>query len=356
MFWRSASWSASQTNGQIPLTEDRDLGEVPKPLSIARSSLYEWPKASSDDLGEWPQPPTPSENKIEYFKADFVYRTLWLQDSPSEDITSKLYDVFDYFEDVKELGGRTFVHCCQGVSMSTSLVIAYLMWREGQSFDDAFEYVKAAGGIADPNMGFACQLLQCQKRVHAFLLSPSSLLRMYRIAAHSPYDPLHLVPKMLNDPSPLGLDSRGTDNSYKGRRRTSSHHKSNSMEIGSVDRTSQPCSQSASSPLQKVSPSLAERRGSLSKSLKLLVVSDNRGGGNGVDILIQDSSLKISPGRPANAADSRDMNSAFVKTCESPENLPRDGLASPVPNRMEESIFACPGVLQPLVCHWPSIE
>ena len=29
-----------------------------------------------------------------YFKVDFVYRTLWLQDSPTEDITSILYDFF----------------------------------------------------------------------------------------------------------------------------------------------------------------------------------------------------------------------------------------------------------------------
>ncbi|KAF3433774.1 hypothetical protein FNV43_RR24877 [Rhamnella rubrinervis] len=316
MFWRSASWSASRSSLQNPETEDKEHadpngcvgnsnGQKPRfpapltprsqqnckarsclpplqPLSIARRSLDEWPKAGSDDIGEWPQPPTPSgrggggerlkldlssiqrnpdkngglvrrdkiaffdkecskvaehiylggdavakdreilkQNGIthilncvgfvcpEYFKADFAYRTLWLQDSPSEDITSILYDVFDYFEDVREQGGRVFVHCCQGVSRSTSLVIAYLMWREGQSFDDAFQYVKAARGIADPNMGFACQLLQCQKRVHAFPLSPSSLLRMYRIAPHSPYDPLHLVPKMLNDPSPSALDSRG---------------------------------------------------------------------------------------------------------------------------------------------------
>ncbi|KAF2603950.1 hypothetical protein F2Q70_00026767 [Brassica cretica] len=145
----------------------------------------------------------------EYFKSDFCYRSLWLRDSPSEDITSILYDVFDYFEDVREQKGRIFVHCCQGVSRSTSLVIAYLMWREGQSFDDAFHYVKSARGIADPNMGFACQLLQCQKRVHAFPLSPTSLLRMYKMSPHSPYDPLHLVPKLLNDPRPSSLDSRG---------------------------------------------------------------------------------------------------------------------------------------------------
>lgn len=314
MFWRSASWSASRTASQVPEGEEQNLA-IPcanssgpsrrcpaapltprshhnskaraclpplQPLSISRRSLDEWPKAGSDDVGEWPHPPTPSGNKTgerlkldlsstqqrvsdkssglakrekiayfdkecskvaehiyvggdavakdknilknngithilncvgficpEYFRSDFCYRSLWLQDSPSEDITSILYDVFDYFEDVREQSGRIFVHCCQGVSRSTSLVIAYLMWREGQSFDDAFQYVKSARGIADPNMGFACQLLQCQKRVHAFPLSPTSLLRMYRMSPHSPYDPLHLVPKLLNDPGPSSLDSRG---------------------------------------------------------------------------------------------------------------------------------------------------
>ncbi|PWA84189.1 dual specificity phosphatase, catalytic domain-containing protein [Artemisia annua] len=300
-YWRSASWSSSRMS-LPPLVPDSDKDSLdgngcsrrvvplltPRsnsskgrsllpPLSIARRSLDEWPKAGSDDVGEWNVPSTPSGDRLkldlstiqrvpdknatlgkrekialfdkkcskvgdhvflggdavakdkiilkqhgithvlncvgfvcpEYFKENFVYRTLWLQDSPSEDITSILYDVFDYFEDVREQNGKVYVHCCQGVSRSTSLVIAYRMWREGQSFDDAFQYVKKARGIADPNMGFACQLLQCQKRVHAFPLSPSSLLRLYRIAPHSPYDPLHLVPKMLNSPSPVGLDSRG---------------------------------------------------------------------------------------------------------------------------------------------------
>ncbi|RCV15506.1 hypothetical protein SETIT_3G061100v2 [Setaria italica] len=308
-FWRSASWSASRAaaeppqdgaapgaGGQArrvppppPLTprsmsaKARSCLPPLQPLAITRRSLDEWPKAGSDDVGEWPNPTTPGASKVdggpssakpgeglrldlsslrmqgrkdqiaffdkecskvaehvylggdavaknrdilrkngithvlncvgfvcpEYFKSDLVYRTLWLQDSPTEDITSILYDVFDYFEDVREQGGRVFVHCCQGVSRSTSLVIAYLMWREGQSFDDAFQFVKAARGIANPNMGFACQLLQCQKRVHAIPLSPNSVLRMYRMAPHSQYAPLHLVPKMLNEPSPAALDSRG---------------------------------------------------------------------------------------------------------------------------------------------------
>lgn len=145
----------------------------------------------------------------EYFPKELSYKTLWLQDSPSEDITSVLYDVFDYFEEVHEQGGRVFVHCCQGVSRSTSLVIAYLMWRDGRSFEDAFQDVKAARGVTNPNMGFACQLLQCQKRVHAAPVSPNSVLRMYRMAPHSPFDPLHLVPKTVTHPGVGALDSRG---------------------------------------------------------------------------------------------------------------------------------------------------
>eukprot|EP01018_Ginkgo_biloba_P025495 Gb_00349 [translate_table: standard] len=320
-FWRSASWSSHSTPSSpgpvncgkaqpsaqtrnrhtdsfqvppVPLTPrlqqtNKARSSLPplQPLSITRRNLEEWPKAGSDDIGEWPNPPTPGsrrdagklrngpdirldlgsvhrnieptelqlkrdkfaffdkkcsrvaehiylgsdavarnrdvlrENDIthvlncvgfvcpEYFKEDLVYKTLWLQDSPCEDITSILYDVFDYFEEVRDHGGRVLVHCCQGVSRSTSLVIAYLMWRKGQSFEDAFQYVKAARGITNPNMGFACQLLQCQKRVHAAPMSPSSVLRMYRMAPHSPYDPLHLVPKTLNDPGANALDSRG---------------------------------------------------------------------------------------------------------------------------------------------------
>ncbi|KAH7331304.1 hypothetical protein KP509_20G025500 [Ceratopteris richardii] len=145
----------------------------------------------------------------EYFKQDLEYKTLWLQDNPCEDLISLLYDVFDYFEEVREQGGRVFVHCCQGVSRSTSLVIAYIMWREHKSFEEAFQDVKAARGVANPNMGFACQLLQCQRRMHAAPMSPKSVPRMYRLAPHSAYDPLHLVLKSCVNPGPGLLDSRG---------------------------------------------------------------------------------------------------------------------------------------------------
>lgn len=96
-FWRSVSWSSSRsapaspatcnhadvkssfrlpaevpniTNRGPPLTpRSQQLNKVRsalpplQPLSIARRSLDEWPKAGSDDIGEWLTPATPREKK-----------------------------------------------------------------------------------------------------------------------------------------------------------------------------------------------------------------------------------------------------------------------------------------------------
>ncbi len=144
----------------------------------------------------------------EYFPESFVYKTLWLQDNPSEDLVCILYDVFDYFEDVLENGGRVFVHCIQGVSRSASLVIAYLMWREKNTFEEAFEKVKKLRCVASPNMGFVFQLLQWQSRILNSPDNPSSP-RCFRMAPFSAFDPLHLVLKAVSNPNLGALDSRG---------------------------------------------------------------------------------------------------------------------------------------------------
>lgn len=97
-----------------------------------------------------------------YFSPELEYRTLYLQDTPAEDITCILYDVFDYIQaavgDGTAPAGRVLVHCSQGVSRSVSLIIAYLMWRDGSPYEEVFASVKAARGIANPNIGFVCQV------------------------------------------------------------------------------------------------------------------------------------------------------------------------------------------------------
>ncbi|KAK9834786.1 hypothetical protein WJX74_010479 [Apatococcus lobatus] len=143
-----------------------------------------------------------------HFPKDFTYKVLYLQDAPSQDISCILYEAFDFFEVAMRHGGRVLVHCSQGVSRSAALAIAYLMWQRNEQYDPVFQQVKAIRGVANPNIGFTCQLLTWHKRRQQAIVRP----RIYRIAPQSPAAPGHLVPKLLSsDNSILGSPQPGTN-------------------------------------------------------------------------------------------------------------------------------------------------
>mmetsp|Transcript_5111 Transcript_5111/g.8368 ORF Transcript_5111/g.8368 Transcript_5111/m.8368 type:complete len:234 (+) Transcript_5111:85-786(+) len=50
------------------------------------------------------------------------------------------------------------IHCAQGRSRSTTLVVAYLMWAQGSSYDEALAIVQRARDMAQPNPAFERQL------------------------------------------------------------------------------------------------------------------------------------------------------------------------------------------------------
>lgn len=62
--------------------------------------------------------------------------------------------------------------CLQGVSRSTTIVIGYLMWKLGKPYDEVYQTVRALRGVASPNIGFTCQLLQWQVRPSMGLWGP----------------------------------------------------------------------------------------------------------------------------------------------------------------------------------------
>ncbi|XP_068588150.1 dual specificity protein phosphatase 19-like isoform X2 [Cebidichthys violaceus] len=87
-----------------------------------------------------------------------VYKTLQILDLPDTDITSYVGECSSFIDGAREKDGVVLVHCNAGVSRSTSIVIGYLMLREGLSFDDAYGQVKLARPSIRPNPGFHQQL------------------------------------------------------------------------------------------------------------------------------------------------------------------------------------------------------
>ena len=141
----------------------------------------------------------------EYHAGRLAYRTLYLYDSPQEDILRVLYDALNYIEAALSGGGKVFVHCSQGVSRSCTMCIAYIMFHSGGTYQDVFRAVKAIRGIANPNIGFACQLLQWQKRARGRVDAPS----VYAVAPQSDADPQYLVGWAVPAAGAAALDPRG---------------------------------------------------------------------------------------------------------------------------------------------------
>lgn len=92
------------------------------------------------------------------FPDQLTYKTVNILDVPDTPITSYLAECSSFIDLAQAEGGVALVHCNAGVSRSTSIVIGYLMLRQGLSFDEALGQVRGARPSACPNPGFLQQL------------------------------------------------------------------------------------------------------------------------------------------------------------------------------------------------------
>lgn len=90
-----------------------------------------------------------------FFPETFTYKSLYMNDSPGEDLACHIYSVVAVIDEVRRKGQKVLVHCTQGVSRSCSFCIAYLMLLEKISYEDGFQRLKARRGICNPNPGRA---------------------------------------------------------------------------------------------------------------------------------------------------------------------------------------------------------
>ncbi|WZN63770.1 MAP kinase phosphatase 1 [Chloropicon roscoffensis] len=145
----------------------------------------------------------------EYHKGEGIeYLTLYLEDSPNQDISRVLYQVFDFIETAHERQGKVLVHCTQGISRSAALCVAYVMQSKGMPYEEAFRAVKAARPITNPNIGFTCQLLHWQKQCEK-AANRTRERAMYNVAPFSRLAQRMLVLKHVQPRSVKVLDPRG---------------------------------------------------------------------------------------------------------------------------------------------------
>lgn len=121
------------------------------------------------------------EKREPFLESGISYLSLALRDRPQQHIPdSLLLHVIAFIEKARRatfvalnedaISGapyapqRVLIHCHQGVSRSITFVVAYIMWCSRWSYRRAFELVKSRRSIANPNVGFAAQLMRWVQR------------------------------------------------------------------------------------------------------------------------------------------------------------------------------------------------
>ena len=67
-------------------------------------------------------------------------------------------EAFQFIEDALSKNGRILIHCAVGISRSPTIVIAYIMYRYGMTYQNAFQYVQNLRPNINPNNSFKLQL------------------------------------------------------------------------------------------------------------------------------------------------------------------------------------------------------
>ena len=94
------------------------------------------------------------------------YLNLPALDSHRQTLTEFFQVAFGFIEAAKTNKGRVLVHCHAGISRSSSMVIAYLMWSRRWRFSEAIAFVKQQRACIDPNIGFIGQLMELDKHFY----------------------------------------------------------------------------------------------------------------------------------------------------------------------------------------------
>lgn len=103
-------------------------------------------------------------NKYEH--QGICYIRIPISDILSEPIHNYFKMTYNIINKTKKNGGNVLIHCLQGISRSSTIVLAYLMKEEKKTFSEAFMDVGKYRQCISPNISFINQLIKLEKTIN----------------------------------------------------------------------------------------------------------------------------------------------------------------------------------------------
>ncbi len=113
----------------------------------------------------------PTKRSVD-IRADIAYHRVPIGDTTKDDVKKHMPGVLDFVRAHSAARRPVLVHCRQGISRSVTVVLAYLMLRDGVTLEQAQERLQGYtqhGSKPRPNSGFMRQLREIESDVQARL-------------------------------------------------------------------------------------------------------------------------------------------------------------------------------------------
>ncbi|OMH83498.1 Dual specificity protein phosphatase 9 [Zancudomyces culisetae] len=137
-----------------------DYKEI-SPTLICSHDELETPDYSEDTDSEYGQEHGDSFKNFDTYNRIEYMSIFW---DHNEDCIKKSFEqCFDFINQAVDNRKNVLIHCQLGVSRSATLVIAYVMYSRGYSFNEAYQYVKARAPRISPNFSLLSQLMEYEK-------------------------------------------------------------------------------------------------------------------------------------------------------------------------------------------------
>lgn len=100
-----------------------------------------------------------------------------LRDNQTEDAAKFFVAALNFIEEQRSSRGKVLVHCTRGISRSSAVACAFLIWSQDLSYREALSVLRLKHPCADPNPSFSMQLVE-------FASSRSRDVVAYEVASH----------------------------------------------------------------------------------------------------------------------------------------------------------------------------
>lgn len=97
---------------------------------------------------------------------EVAYLRLVLDDTDDDDLSESFALGPPFIEEAIRGGGKVLVHCQEGLSRSSAVILAYLMHFREMSLVDAVNHLARCRPIIQPNEGYTDQLGRLEEQLH----------------------------------------------------------------------------------------------------------------------------------------------------------------------------------------------